>query len=376
MATKNHVIKIDRTKSILAQPYAGHNRWHPDIPPIVSVNPGDIVVIECLDGLDGQLSRNSTHEDVKNLSFTRCHPLTGPIFVNGAEPGDILEIEIIDVRSSEYGVAVIVPGFGFLREYFPSTFVSHWKIDGHSAISEDIPGVRIFGNPFMGVMGVAPSKPLMEKIVLRESELFDRTGQISTCMPDPKEAVPGIEPIASNGLRTISPQEYGGNIDTKSLTKGTTVRIPVFVRGALFSTGDGHFAQGDGEVCGTAIETANTLTVKFGIRKGVMRKHNIDRVEFERSSCNTSQAQEIATEFYATTGMPITSEGRIQFENLNVAAQNALLNMIDYLMIHKGYNREQAYVLCSIAVDLRITQCVDVPNVMVSAYLPMDIFIR
>lgn len=372
MNKKKHEIRVDRDKPLRDQAHLGHNRWHPDIPPILSVDPGDIVVIECLDAIDGQLSRHSTHEDVSNMNSHRVHPLTGPISVNGAEPGDLLEVKIIDVESSDFGVAEISPGFGFLRESFPNAYLTRWELDGGFATSEDLPGVRIPGNPFMGVMGVAPSRSLMEQIKSRESELDSRGGKVA--MPDPKDAIPAVEPIASEGLRTSAPEEFGGNFDIKALTKGTNVLLPVFVPGALFSAGDGHFAQGDGEVCGTAIETANTVTLQFGLRKGAAEKQNINSVQFERSEYFAPPEQAVPRRFYATTGMPITNEGRNESEDLTLATKNALLSMIDHLVTSRNYNREQAYILCSLTVDLRVAECVDLPNVMVTAYLPLDIF--
>ncbi len=374
MSAKTHKISVDRTKPLNDQANVGHNRWHPDIPPILRVDPGDVVVIECLDGVDGQLSRHSTYEDVRNLDFGRIHPLTGPIFIRNAEPGDLLEVSILDIQTSDFGAAEIVPNFGFLREFFLEPFLTRWEVNEKFAISEDIPDVRIPSNPMMGVMGVAPSRPLMEKISLREHDLFERGGTV--LMPDSTGAIPATEPIASKGLPTCAPHECGGNFDIKALAKGTTLFLPVFVPGALFSTGDGHFGQGDGEVCGTAIETANTVTVQFGLIKKAAKKHNITSVQFERSDYWAPPEQLVPRRFYATTGMPITPEGRNESEDLTLSAKNALLSMIDYLVRSRDYTREQAYILCSLAVDLRITQCVDVPNVMVAAYLPLDIFTK
>jgi formamidase len=186
--------------------------------------------------------------------------------------------------------------------------------------------------------------------------------------------VPAVEPIASEALRTIPPRETGGNFDIKQLTAGTTLLLPVYVRGALFSAGDSHFAQGDGESCGTAVEMGATLTVRFGLRKGVAAQRQIRRPQYTRHDYFAEPRFAVPRRFFATTGMPITADGRNESENVTLAAQDALLNMIDYLVGERGYSREQAYVLTSVAVDLRISELVDVPNVVVSAFLPLDIF--
>jgi len=148
--------------------------------------------------------------------------------------------------------------------------------------------------------------------------------------------------------------------------------LPVDVPGALFSAGDSHFAQGDGESCGTAVEMGATLTVRFGVRKGVAAQHGIRRPQFERTVADPRAA--LPQRFFATTGMPITREDRNESEDVTLAAKDALLNMIDHLVAERGYSREQAYVLTSVAVNLHISELVDVPNVVVSAFLPLDIF--
>jgi formamidase len=187
-------------------------------------------------------------------------------------------------------------------------------------------------------------------------------------------AVPAEEPIASEALRTIPPRETGGNFDIKQLTAGSTLLLPVYVPGALFSAGDGHFAQGDGESCGTAVEMGATLTVRFGLRKGLAARRRIQRPQYERNDYFADPRFAVPRRFFATTGMPITHDDRNESENVTLAAQDALLNMIDHLVAERGYSREQAYVLTSVAVDLRISELVDVPNVVVSAFLPLEIF--
>jgi formamidase len=171
----------------------------------------------------------------------------------------------------------------------------------------------------------------------------------------------------------LPPRENGGNFDVKHLTKGSRLFLPVAVDGALFSTGDAHFAQGDGEVCVTAIEMQATCTVRFGVHEGEAERQGI---RFPRFDCRGAWADArwaIPHNFTAVMGMPITDEGVNEGEDVSLAARNATLQMIDLLQ-GRGYTREQAYVICSVAVDLHINNLVDVPNVVVSAYLPEDIF--
>jgi len=372
MAVGTHHIRIDRSKPLRDEPHTGHNRWHPDIAPVLSVNPDDTVVLETRDALDGVVTSEMTSADLHRVDLDLVHPLTGPVFVNGAEPGDLLEVHILDITPQPFGFTTIVPGFGFLRDFFPTSFLVKWGIVGGFAVSPDLPGVRIPGGPFMGVMGVAPSQALHSRLVAREAELLRRGGAVLP--PSAQGAVPAVEPIASEALRTIPPRETGGNFDIKQLTAGTTLLLPVYVQGALFSAGDSHFAQGDGESCGTAVEMGATLTVRFGLRKGLAARRQIQRPQYERHDYFADPRFAVPRRFFATTGMPITRDDRNESENVTLAAQDALLNMIDHLTAEYGYSREQAYVLTSVAVDLRISELVDVPNVVVSAFLPLDIF--
>jgi formamidase len=372
MAARTHAIRIDRTKPLRDEPRTGHNRWHPDIPPARRVEPEDTVVLETRDALDGAVAPETTAADLHRVDLNLVHPLTGPVFINGAEPGDLLEVHILDIAPQPFGFTVIVPGFGFLRDYFPTPFLVKWAIEGGVAVSPDLPGVRIPAGPFMGVMGVAPSRELRAHLVAREDELLRRGGAVLP--PSAQGAVPATEPLASEGLRTIPPRETGGNFDIKQLTAGTTLLLPVYVPGALFSAGDSHFAQGDGESCGTAVEMAATLTVRFALRKGVAAQRQIRRPQYERNDYFADPRFAVPRRFFATTGMPITRDDRNESEDVTLAAKDALLNMIDHLVSERGYSREQAYALTSVAVDLRISELVDVPNVVVSALLPLDIF--
>src|SRR5467141_1744133 len=241
-----HSIRIDRGKRLGEEPGCGHNRFHPDIAPIVDVGEGEEVALETRDALDGQLKPGTTVADFAALDAGAVHPLTGPVFVKGAAPGDILEIEFTDIIAEP--------------------FLVHWQIRDGWATSAEIPGVRIPGAPFMGVSGVAPSATQLTEWAAREQRVIDKGGLAFPL--DPAGAVP-TGPCGIVGLRTLPPRENGGNFDVKQLTKGSKLFLPVFKEGGLFSTGDGHFAQGDGEVCVTAVEMGATAVVSFKVHKGL-----------------------------------------------------------------------------------------------------------
>jgi formamidase len=225
----------------------------------------------------------------------------------------------------------------------------------------------------MGVMGVAPSHELLARINMREAALLARGGAVLP--PDPASAVPSDPAIAASAMRTIAPHETGGNVDIKQLTAGATLFLPVYQPGALFSVGDAHFAQGDGESCGTAVETSATFVARFDLLKGEARRRKQSDPSYEHAGFFTSPEMGVPRRFYATTGIPVSRDGtRNESEDLTLAARNALLSMIDYLMDTRGFTRQQAYCLISVAVDLKVSQVVDVPNLIVSAFLPLDIF--
>ena len=370
MAT--HEIRIDRRLPLAAEPHTGHNRWHPDIPPALRCEPGDEVVLETRDTFDGYFDADSTTKDVEQADFGLVHPLTGPVFVNGARPGDLLVAEILEVIPQPFGFTAQVPGFGFLRDDFPEPYLVRWELADGWAASVDLPGVRIPGAPFMGVIGVAPSRELLETATVREAEVAARGGV--ALPPDPAGAVPVDPALAAEALRTIPPREHGGNIDIKQVTAGTRLLLPVFVDGALFSAGDAHFAQGDGESCGTAIEMAGTLRVRLDLRPGQAAERGIRTPCYERDGTDPSPSAPPGP-YFATTGLCVGRDGRNESEDLTLAARNALAAMIDHLGHEYGYTRQQAYAICSVAVDLRISQAVDLPNVIVSAFLPLDIFV-
>jgi formamidase len=211
----------------------------------------------------------------------------------------------------------------------------------------------------------------MQEWTRREADLVRRGG--IAFPPDPEDAVPTLEPLASQGLRTLPPRENCGNVDAKQLTKGSRLFIPVNVDGALYSAGDGHFAQGDSECCITAIEMGATVAVRFHINKGEAARLGIRFPRFAHPDYFLPPEWAAPRNFIATMGMPIREDGTQEGEDLTLAARNALLNMIELLQ-ERGWTREQAYIICSVAVDLKVSNIVDLPNVTVSAFLPEDIF--
>jgi formamidase len=332
-----------------------HNRWHPDLEPIAEVAPGDEIRLETADGLDGQLTRESSHADAGRLDLGLGHPLTGPVYVSGAEPGDVLEIELLGYETDDFGSTAVIPGFGYLTDLFPDPYLVKWEIADGLARSEELPGVAVPGDAFAGVIGVAPSHERLDAVRRREEALAARGQPVADAMPE------GAKPPAvANGLRTIPPREIGGNLDVRQLVAGSRLWLPVDVPGALFSVGDLHFAQGDGEVCGTAIEVAGAVTVRFGVIREGTRRSRFPTFETPGRTVGRS---------FATTGIPVEAG-----MDLNVAAREALVEMIDHLEHAYGFARPAAYALCSAVVDLRISEVVDLPYPVVSALLRLDVF--
>lgn len=365
-----HSIRIDRGKRLAEEPGCGHNRFHPDIVPLVEVGEDEEVALETRDALDGQLKPGTTVADFPSLDVGAVHPLTGPVFVKGAAPGDLLEIEFTDIIAQPVAFSAIMPGLGFLRDVMTEPFLVHWQIRDGWATSAELPGVRIPGAPFMGVSGVAPSAEKLAEWTAREQRVIDGGGLAFP--PDAGGAVPS-GPCGLTGLRTLPPRENGGNFDVKQLTKGSKLLLPVFKEGGLFSTGDGHFAQGDGEVCVTAVEMGATAVMRFRVHKGLANRRKFTAPVFSRTGYFIDPRYGVPERFLGVMGMPINQAGEIEAENLTLACRNAVLNMMELLQ-ERGFSREQAYVICSVAVDLRISNVVDVPNYVVSALLPEAIF--
>lgn len=289
-----------------------HARFSSTIPPVLTVPSGGVVSVETEEASDAQLNPESTAEDVLKVDFDPIHPLTGPIFVEGAEPGDVLKVELLQVELGDWGWAGIFPGFGFLADEFDQPYLKTFRFEPGQKRAELIPGVEVALEPFPGVVAVAPAGEEM--------------------------------------LSTIPPRANGGNMDDRELTEGATVYLPVFVDGALFSIGDTHAAQGDGEVSGTAIEAPTRILLRLEVLKGV---REIEEPQYERP------------DFYA-----VTAYG----ETLDEAAKKATRYMVDYLEAERGMEREDAYVLASIAGRLKIAEVVDVPHMLVTMKMPKDVF--
>jgi len=365
------------------------NRYHPAITPVVDAKPGQQIVFETRDALDSDLNFQSIPDDVTAVDLNLVHPMTGPVYIEGAERGDVLAVTLVDIEPDDYGYTVIVPGFGFLRDKFTKPYIANWRLTRLEATSEQIPAVAIPFNGFMGSVGVLPGGPEIEQILGREAQLAEVGGVVLT--PQPMGALPadvcGPEgTFKAKCLRTIPPRENGGNMDVKQMQVGTTLLLPVFIDGAGLFVGDVHYAQGDGEVSGTAIEMGAKVTVVTEVLKGMGA---LVKVPHFKGGAQLKKLE--PTSFYATTGMPLKTAGEIPIyttyidgekigpltnlsEDLTIAARNALIEMIDFMVKEKGLTPEQAYIVSSVAVDLRIGQLVDVPNYIVSAILPLDIF--
>ena len=383
------VVRIDRMGTHCADDKNCFNRMHPAIPPVMTAKPGQHIVFSTRDALDSDLNLGSKPEDVTAVDLNLVHPLTGPVHIEGAKRGDVLAVTLLDVAPDDYGYTVIIPGFGFLRDKFPNPYIANWKLSRTQAVSEQIPSVVIPFNGFMGTVGVLPGEPETVKMLEREAGLAMAGGFALT--PQPIGALPAAVcgPQGSHKdacLRTIPPRENGGNMDIKQMQVGTTTLFPCFVDGCGLFVGDVHFAQGDGEVSGTAIEMGATVTLVTEIRAGLGASVKVPHFE------GGDQLVKLApTEFYATTGFPLKAKGEIPpqhaylggekigplenlSEDLTLAARNALIALIDWMVKEKGLTPEQAYVVASVAADLRIGNVVDVPNYAVSAILPLTIF--
>jgi formamidase len=363
-----HELKPPVRRALVDAPETGHNRWHPDLPPALTVDPGDEVAVDCRDGLDGQITPATLDADLATLDLRRGHPLSGPIAIRGAAPGDVLKVEILAIETDDFGSTAVIPGFGLLGDLFQEPYLVTWGLHDGSATSGRLEGIRIPADPFVGVIGVAPSHERLEHFRAREAALAAAGGL--ALPPEAGAAVPPGEPYASTALRTIPPRETGGNLDVPQARAGATVFLPVDVPGALLSLGDVHFAQGDGEVCGTAIETHGRVTIRVDVLPAAKLGYRPQTPAFE----SVEPAWKGGRRHFVTTGLPIRPDGSNADMDATLAARNAVGAMIDWLGAERGLTREGAYVLCSVAVDLRISEIVDVPNPVVSALCPLDIF--
>ncbi|MEB3100144.1 formamidase [Ferviditalea candida] len=379
------LFKVDLTKPMEEQDVPGHNRWHPDIPAVVSVNPGSVFRIECKDWTDGQIHNNDDPSDVRDVDLTRVHVLSGPIWVNGAEPGDLLVVDILDIGAlptSEWGFTGIFArenGGGFLTNHFPEAGKAIWDFHGIYASSRHIPNVRFPGLLHPGLIGCAPSHEMLAEWNKREAELVatdpDRVPPLAN-LPSPKGAVLGnlkgaeFDRIAKEGARTVPPREHGGNCDIKNLSKGSRVYFPVYVDGAKLSMGDIHFCQGDGEIsfCG-AIEMAGWLDLHVSLIKNGVAKYAVTNPIFK-----TGPVEPAFSEYIVFEGISVDEEGKQYYLDPFIAYQRACMNAVEYLKKF-GYTGEQAYMLLSAApCEGRISGIVDIPNSCSTIAIPTGIF--
>ncbi len=292
-----------------------HLAWNNRIDPAVEVNPGAVVVLEVNNASGGQLDRHSTVEDVAQLDFSRINPVTGPVFVKGAEAGDALVLDILAVDVDAWGWTANIPGFGLLADQFQEPHLRISRVTGTYA--ELLPGLRIPTSPFIGTIGVAPA--------------------------------------AAGDHSVVPPRPVGGNMDVRHVTPGARLVLPVEVPGALLSLGDTHAAQGDGEVCGTAVEISSVVTFRVGLAKGEAPRFPV--LHTHPRSARFGRA-------VATTGIG---------PDLFQAARDAVSSMIEHLGQSVGLDPVDAYLLCSVAADLRISEIVDQPHWVVSLHLERDI---
>ena len=301
---------------------ATHSTWNNALEPILTVEPGSVVRFECTDATGGQLGPESTVADLAELDVDAVHTLTGPIAVDGAEPGDVLEIEILDLEHRGWGYTLVLPGetgLGLLPEDVPEPALHVWDLE--DGVARFVNGIEVPLQPFPGTVGVAPAE--------------------------------------DGDHDTTPPRSVGGNLDIKHLSAGATLFLPVAVEGALFSVGDCHAAQGDGEVCVTGIEAPMAVTCRIDVRSDL----TLEQPRFETDGPFAPAGRDGPA--YGTAGVD---------EDPRAAAKAAVRGMIDHLEADRGLTREEAYILCSAAVDLKINQAVNEPNWTVSAYLPEHIF--
>lgn len=380
------LFKVDLTKPMNEQEMPGHNRWHPDIPPVASVKPGAIFRIECKDWTDGQIKNDDNPNDIRDVDLSVVHVLSGPIKVEGAKPGDILVVDILDIgalQGDEWGFTGIFAkenGGGFLTEHFPTAAKAIWDFQGIYTTSRHIPGVRFAGITHPGLIGCAPSHELLAKWNKRERELVatdpNRVPPLAT-LPNPQNAVLGglkgsaFEQAAAEAARTVPPREHGGNCDIKNLSRGSRIYFPVYVDGAKLSMGDIHFSQGDGEItfCG-AIEMSGYIDLHVDIIKGGVEKYGLVNPIFKPGPVEPRYSEYLVFE-----GISVDEfDGKQYYLDAHVAYRRACLNAIEYLKKF-GFTGEQAYLLLSCApVEGRVSGIVDIPNACCTVAIPTEIF--
>jgi len=365
------------------------NRLHPDVPMAGRAKPGETIVLRTRNALDFDLAARSEGR-LDPLDLGPVHPLTGPVHVEGAEPGDALAVTLTAIDPGPWGITILTP-FGYAADLHGESLEVMWRLTDAVARSEALPGVAIPNAAFPGVVTTLPGPQQVREILRRETALAAAGGDVYG--PDPAGASPAAvcgpeRPAAAECLRTIPPREHGGNMDIRYQGVGVTIYLPCYVAGCGLAVGDLHYAQGDGEVAGMAIEMDADVTLTARVVVGGAAGLRGPRYEGPAELLAIPSKR-----FFATTGIPVKAAGEVPAEiaylgsakvaplenlsrDVNLAARNALDEMLDYIATTYGYTRAQAHVIASVAVDLRIGQLVDAPNVGVTAILPLDVFER
>lgn len=388
------IFHVDPTKSMREQDVPGHNRWHPDIPVVATVKPGDEFRIECCEWTDGQIGNNDSSDDVRDVDLSVAHMLSGPFGVEGAEPGDLLVLDILDLGpipqqtgpkpGQGWGYTGIFDrnnAGGFLTDYFPDSAKAIWDFHGQAATSRHLPGVRYTGITHPGLFGTAPSAELLARWNQRERALIatdpDRVPPLA--LPPLEDGAllgtlsgPEFRRAASEAARTVPARENGGNHDIKNFTRGSRIYFPVHVPGANFSGGDLHFSQGDGEItfCG-AIEMGGFIDFHVDLIKGGMDTYGVTT----NPLCIPGRVEPHYSEFLTFIGISVDHDTDTNhYLDATLAYRRACLNAVRYLEKF-GYSGEQAYLLLGSApIEGRISGVVDIPNACCSLYLPTEIF--
>jgi formamidase len=377
------LIKVDLTQSPTLNENI-HNRWHPDIPMACWVNPGDEFILETFDWTGGFIKNNDSADDVRDIDLSTVHYLSGPVGVKGAEPGDLLVVDLLDIGAKQdslwgfNGFFSKKNGGGFLTEHFPLAQKSIWDIHGMFTKSRHVPGVSYAGLIHPGLIGCLPDHKMLETWNTREQELIDSNPGVTGLANPPfagtahmgKLTGDAKDKAAATAARTVPPREHGGNCDIKDLSRGSKVYFPVYVDGAGLSVGDLHFSQGDGEItfCG-AIEMAGWVHMKVTLIKGGMAKYGIKNPIFK-----PSPIKPVYNDYLIFEGISVDEQGKQLYLDVNVAYRQACLNAIEYLKKF-GYSGAQAYsILGTAPVQGHISGVVDVPNACATLWLPTEIF--
>lgn len=352
--------------------------------------------MECREWTDAQLGNNDSANDVRDVNLNVAHMLSGPVEIEGAEPGDLLVVDLLELGPVQppqdrgdapgqgwgyTGIFAKVNGGGFLTDHFPDAYKAIWDLHGQDATSRHIPGVRYTGITHPGLAGTAPSARLLAEWNRREQVLIDRDpNRVPPLALPPTEdgclagTLSGqeLQTVGREGARTVPGRENGGNMDIKNFTRGSRVFYPVYVPGAKFSIGDLHFSQGDGEIsfCG-AIEMGGYVDLGVDLIKDGMNKYGVQ----DTPVLIPGRVEPRYSQFLTFTGVSVhETSGENLYMDATVAYRRACLNAIEYLKKF-GYSGEQAYLLLGSApIEGRISGIVDIPNACCSLYLPTEIF--